>query len=252
MIIHQAARQVRLRLALDDVETALQWAKGDPRTFKRDITDSLPTYLREVQQVSLARVYLAQDEYDRVLAIFDRMRAQAQAAGRKAHVIELCLIKALALQAQGHTDAAIEALEQSLSLAAPEGYVRLFLEEGEPLATLLRQVAARGNAPDYANRLLEAFDVLEPRRARPTLPHPTRRPSSAESVTLVEPLTRRELHVLQLIHEGYSNQEIAEELVLALNTIKRHTSNIYSKLGVNSRTQALAQARQLGLLPSDA
>lgn len=127
------------------------------------------------------------------------------------------------------------ALERALSLAEPGGYVRVFADEGAPLAGLLRQAAVRGIAPEYVGRLLAAVRDTESQPA-------------AGSPGLIEPLSDRETEVLRLVAAGLSNQEIAGELVLAVSTVKWHINNLYGKLGVNSRTQALARARDLRLL----
>jgi LuxR family maltose regulon positive regulatory protein len=134
---------------------------------------------------------------------------------------------------------ALNALQSALSLAEPAGFVRIFVDEGQPMARLLYSAAARGIAPEYTGRLLSAFPDATP-EAKPQQPH----------AELIEPLTDREIEVLQLIAEGLSNREVAQKLFLSLSTVKVHTSNIYGKLGVHSRTQAVAQARALGILPS--
>ena len=184
----------------------------------------------------------------------------AEAAGAFLHVIEVCALQALALQALGDTSAALTSLERSLALAEPEGYVRTYLNEGAPMARLLREAASHGIHAQYANKLLSAFEVSEygrmgatptpPHSQTPTLPHPrTPTPPHPHTPKLLDPLTPRELDVLHLISQGLSNRDIADTLVIALNTVKRHTSSIYSKLGVKSRTQAIARARELGLIP---
>jgi LuxR family maltose regulon positive regulatory protein len=142
---------------------------------------------------------------------------------------------ALAFQAQGDVDRALSALERALSLAEPEGYVRTFIDEGEPMARLLRRALSQGIAPNYVARLLAALGE-EAELASPAME------------SLIEPLTERELDVLRLIVAGLSNPEIAEELVIAVSTVKSHINHIYSKLGVTSRTQAVARARELRLL----
>ena len=159
-------------------------------------------------------------------------------------VIELLILKALALDAQGETGRALEALRRALALAEPEGYVRIFLDEGPPMARLLYQAVERGIAPAYAGRLLAAFPAAEPRQADL---------SKAWDVEgeMVEPLSEREHEVLELIAEGLSNREVAQRLFISPRTVKRHTSNIYGKLGVHSRTQAVARARLVGILPHD-
>jgi LuxR family maltose regulon positive regulatory protein len=134
---------------------------------------------------------------------------------------------------------ALTALGHALSLAEPGGFVRVFVDEGQPMARLLYATAARGIAPQYTGKLLAAFPDAEP-AARPRQP----------KVQMIEPLSERELEVLQLIAEGLSNKEIAQQLVLSLPTVKWHTSNIYGKLAVRNRTQAVAKARTLGILPT--
>ncbi len=134
------------------------------------------------------------------------------------------------------------ALERALTMAEPEGYVRTFVDEGAPMAALLRRAASRGVAPVYVSKLLDALDAEAPMRRGPIGPaSPTARP-------LEEPLSEREREVLRLIAAGLSNRDIAQELVLATGTVRKHINNIFGKLNVRSRTQAAAQARELGLL----
>jgi LuxR family maltose regulon positive regulatory protein len=149
--------------------------------------------------------------------------------------VKILALQALAFQTQGDAEQALSALERALSLAEPEGYVRTFIDEGEPMARLLRLALSRGIAPDYVARLLAALGE-EAELAFPTME------------SLVEPLTERELDVLRLIVAGLSNPEIAEELFIAVSTVKSHVNHIYGKLGVTSRTQAVVKAQELGLL----
>jgi CubicO group peptidase (beta-lactamase class C family) len=142
----------------------------------------------------------------------------------------------------GNTTGAMDALERALALAEPGGFIRIFVDEGPPMAHLLHEAAARGIAPEYTRRLLAAFPVTTTE-----VPEPAN-PQLAES-DLIEPLSERELEVLALLAEGLTNREIASRLFLALNTVKAHTGNIYGKLNVHSRTQAIARAQALGLLP---
>ena len=135
------------------------------------------------------------------------------------------------------------ALERALSLAAPRGYIRIFVDEGPPMARLLYKAVTRGIAPEYACRLLAAFPVAEPEQAALI-------ETQVSNAALVEPLSKRELEVLQLIAEGLTNPEIADRLFLSLNTVKAHTRNIYGKLGVHNRTSAVVTARALGTLSS--
>ncbi len=149
-------------------------------------------------------------------------------------VIDIQALRALALS---DPDAALDALQQALNLAEPEGYVRLFLDLGEPMQALLKRVAARGIAPRYVSRLLAAFD-------------PSRQVASKTPQPLIEPLTDRELEVLHLLAEDLSNREIGERLFISLPTVKSHTRNIYGKLGVNDREEAVTRGQALGILPA--
>ncbi len=191
------------------------------------------------------------------------MKATAGPGERFGLLIEVCLLEALALQSQGAAcvPAALDSIERALDLAEPEGYTLLFLEEGPAVIPLLAAVVDHAGAPDrikrYAGRLLDAFrSGTAPETAAIAAPASPPIPdapvdhgahSSAEWPP-VEPLTERELEILRLIADGCTNQEIAGRLVVTLHTVKKHSSNIFGKLGVSSRTQAVARARQLGCL----
>jgi LuxR family maltose regulon positive regulatory protein len=250
MALHLAACQVRLRLCLGDVETAASWAAADPAVTGRELPETLPSYLRGVQRLSFARVALARGDAARALAVLDGLDAQALAAGRKAQAIEAGLLQALALQAEGHRPGALPALERSLSLAEPEGYLRLYLEAGPGVLPLLREAAAQEICPRYTGALLAAWDAqagepdAPPDESRSGTDRVPARPRGGQ----IDPLTPREQEVLHLICAGLSNREIAERLTVTLNTVKKHTSNLYDKLGVRSRTQAIARAQTLDLL----
>jgi LuxR family maltose regulon positive regulatory protein len=239
MVLHLASRQVQVRLWLGDEETAARWAEGDPETLSHEIPEALPIYLHEVRQISLARVHLGRRETGRALTTLAGLEKQALAAGRLAQAIEICLLKALARQAQGEAAAALESLERSLSWAEPEGYVRLFLEAGPDVIPLLRRASAQGTRRAYAGKLLTAFGLEGASAFSP--------PSSLSTQPLTEPLTPRELEVLRLICAGLSNRDIAEQLTVTLNTVKKHSSHVYGKLGVSSRAQAIVRARALDL-----
>ena len=133
------------------------------------------------------------------------------------------------------------AIEKALTLTEPEGFTRIFVDEGAPMARLLYETLSHEIAPDFIQRLLRTFPVEEPEKAGSSQPH-------LADFEIIEPLSERELEVLQLISEGLSNQEISSRLYLSLNTVKAHARNIYGKLGVNNRTQAGARARALGIL----
>ena len=155
-------------------------------------------------------------------------------------VIEILVLQALAHEAQGDIPAALVPLERALALAEPEAFIRIFVDEGRPMGRLLSEAAARGIMPDYTARLLAVFEAEERKgEVESHLP-------PAQSLT--EPLSQRELEVLRLIAQGLSNREISERLFLAVITVKGHNRNIFRKLQVRRRTEAIARARELGLL----
>jgi LuxR family maltose regulon positive regulatory protein len=190
----------------------------------------------ERKLVILARVLVAQNEWDKATRLIDRLVAVAETGKRWRLVIELLALRAFALDAQGRCDEALETLARALALAEPESYVRTFVDEGDQMAALLKRAASRGIAPDYVHELLAAF---EPDSL------PEKPPATA---TLIEPLSERELEVLRLLNGELSGPEIARELTIALSTLRFHTRNIYGKLGVHDRNQAVTRAEGLGLL----
>jgi LuxR family maltose regulon positive regulatory protein len=163
-------------------------------------------------------------------------------------MIEARSAQALIYQSQGKLECALEALEDALCLSEPESYVRSYADLGAPMAQLLHQAAARGIKPSYTTKLLAAFGTQAPRGALAPRSKAPRLGLSPPAQPLVEPLSPRELEVLELIAQGLSNREICERLFLALSTVKGHNRNLYGKLQVQSRTQAVARARELGLL----
>jgi LuxR family maltose regulon positive regulatory protein len=222
--------RVRLWLAQGNLAEASKWAEAN----RIDSTDELDA-AQEIEQISVVRVLLAQERPGEVLRLLAWLLEAAQAKGRMGSEVKLLVLRALALQVQGDLDGALSALEQALSLAEPEGYVRTFLDEGEPMARLLRHALSEGIAPNYAARLLADFGEEAPL-------------TSPAMDALVEPLTEREVDVLRLIVAGLSNAEIAEELVIAISTVKSHVNHIYGKLGAENRIQAAERARSLGLI----
>ena len=155
-------------------------------------------------------------------------------------VIEILVLQALAHEAQGDSPSALVPLDRALTLAEPEGYFRMFVDEGRPMAGLLSDAAARGITPDYTARLLAALEAEEQKGEDESNLPPTQ--------SLYEPMSQRELEVLRLIAQGLSNREISERLFLAVITVKGHNRNIFRKLQVRRRTEAVARARELGLL----
>ena len=241
------AWQARLMLARGEVAAAGHWA-----TERELGADDEPSYPRERDYLVLARLLIAEHAHDRALRLLERMRAQAAAQQRTGSVIELAALQTLALAASGDQPAALASLAEALILAAPEGYIRVFADEGAPMARLLGRLAAvqrTGQAApgdavplDYLDRLALAF---QPGSARPAL-RTTRRGSAVAEQA--EPLSARELEVLRLLAAGKSNQQIADELVVVRDTVKKHVGHILDKLGAANRTQAVARARALGLL----
>jgi LuxR family maltose regulon positive regulatory protein len=193
--------------------------------------------------ISQARVHLAQGNPSTALALLEPVRQQAAAKGWADERLRVLVLQAVAYRAYGELETAVQLLGEALALAGPGGFIRLFVDEGVPMAHLLSTAAARGMLPDYVGRLLAAWDA-EPQRSAGASPLR----AAASSLALDEPLSERELEILRLIAQGCSNREISARLFLAVDTIKGHNSNTYAKLGVQRRTEAVARARELGLL----
>ncbi|MFZ0547936.1 MAG: LuxR C-terminal-related transcriptional regulator [Candidatus Promineifilaceae bacterium] len=187
-----------------------------------------------------ARVLLAQGNTPGALALLEPLRQQIEAKGWHDERLRIMILQALVLQAHGEKDEAVQLLGDALALAEPGGFIRLFVDEGLPMAQLLSEAVARGIMPNYCGKLLAVFEA----EGQKIEPEPG--PSPAQS--LIDPLTDRELEILTLIAAGLKNKEIAEQLVISLNTVLYHIKNIYSKLGVNKRTLAIAKAKELNLL----
>jgi LuxR family transcriptional regulator, maltose regulon positive regulatory protein len=241
------AQRARLALAHGDVDAAVRWVQARGLGAEDD-----PGYPREREYLVLARVLLATQAPEPALGLLDRLHARATSQGRTRSVIEVRALQALARSAGGDQPGAQAALADALALAAPEGYLRVFADEGPPAAALLRELvgrrqerpAAADAVPrDYLARLVEAFE-----QAGLPVRLPVRR-GGVVVAGLVEPLSARELEVLRLLAAGAPNRAIAKQLVVTLDTVKRHVSNLFSKLEVANRTQAVARARELGLLP---
>jgi LuxR family maltose regulon positive regulatory protein len=281
-----ATAGIRLQLAQGDSRAADRWTgalekglnSGDPLRFEN-----------ELAHITLARVYRARKKQDKAIALLSRLEAKAQSGARTGRRIEILILKALVKQELGDPAPALAALAKSLALAEPEGYVRVFVDAGKPMRTLLARWSARADAGpsrEYAIHLLSQFDA-EPHGvtaaqektssaaapstgsgqaplashgvsvakapAEPPVVSAAKAPVEPPVVSVakapVEPLSPRELEVLHLIALGMTNKEIARQLVVAPGTVKAHTSSIYRKLDVANRTEAAARARQLGMLP---
>jgi len=228
-----AQAQVRLHLASGQVEAAMQCANGEGLPPASRPRPGLPNLVQEVWSVLQARVALAQERPADALALLDGLIPQAESAGRRARVIEGSLYEAMALHAL-HRDAH-EPFRRALAVGTPQGITRLLLEAGQPVYDLLAAYRTRlGELSGTAERLLNL------------LSGPAPVPSSLPA-ELVEPLTAREMDVLKLLCEGLSNQEIAAALYLSLSAVKKYTGNLYGKLGVASRAQAIIKAHELKL-----
>jgi LuxR family transcriptional regulator, maltose regulon positive regulatory protein len=225
-----AAAQVLILLRQGNLEAAAELAR----------THELP--------LSQIRVHLAQGDPSAALAVLVPFRRQVEAKGWADERLKVMVVEAVAHQAQGETDTAVQLLGEALALAEPGGCIRLFVDEGIPMAHLLSEAAAHGLMPDYTGKLLAAFPRAEDRELRTELATSLHSALSPQSSSLVEPLSQRELEVLQLIAQGHSNREISERLFLALDTVKGHNQKIFGKLHVQRRTEAVARARELGLL----
>jgi LuxR family maltose regulon positive regulatory protein len=238
--------QARLWIQQGDYRAALRWARE--RELENRIeagelekgSHTVPFLYAALEYMAYAEVCIAQDRPAEALAILSPLLQVTEAGGWTMFTIETLALESLAFQALGDADQALCCLECALSLAEPEGFVRVFVDKGQPMARLLYQAAERGIAPEYAGRLLTAFPTVELVSMAPS------RPSSE----MIEPLSERQHEVLLLIAEGLSNREIAQRLFLSLSTVKVHTYNLYGKLGVHSRTQAVAKAKALGILSS--
>jgi LuxR family maltose regulon positive regulatory protein len=233
LVIQALAYQARIWLAQGELVSARRWAHDYRRIGATE-------YIREFEDCTLARILLADNQPGEALALLNGMVSSAEGGGRRGSLIEILALRALARQALGEESAAVDDLARALDLAEPERYVRTFVDMGEPMAVLLRQAASRGFSPAYASKLLAA---IGDEGGRGLTPAPSR------TQPLVERLSDRELEVLQLLAEGLSNPEIGQRLFISLPTVKSHTRNIYGKLDVHSRKQAVAQARALGILP---
>lgn len=224
---------------------ARSWAREQGLSVEGDLS-----YLHEFEYITHARILLAQYQSDRedrllhdIITLLDRLLRAAEDGGRMGSVIEILILQALTCHMQGDIPAALVPLERALIIAEPEGYVRLFVDEGQPMAQLLSAALARGIRPDYTAKLLTHFEFEMPHGEETPL-----LPLSSASQRLIEPLSQRELEVLRLVAQGLSNQEISERLFIALVTVKVHNGKIFEKLHVRRRTEAVARARELGLL----
>ena len=229
------ATRARIWVRQGRTAAALAWARNEGLGVEDDLS-----YLREYEHVTLARALLGQHQVDGSLAqaalLLDRLLDEADAGHRTGSVIEILVLRTLAHQLRGDVPAALVALARALALAEPEGYSRMFLDEGVPMMALLRIAAEQGIAGAYVERLLA------------TASRPAEVRTNAQG--LIDPLSARELDVLRLLGGDLAGPEIADELVVSLHTVRTHSKNIYAKLGVNNRRAAVRRGEELGLTSS--
>ncbi|MCB0006662.1 MAG: hypothetical protein KDE04_09415, partial [Anaerolineales bacterium] len=229
--VQLAAWRARIWLRQEQVQAAAMWAE------QAELADRLALApLHDFDYGIYARLLLAVGDVDSAAELLARLLAAAESGGRQSKQIELRLLQALAWQAGGAFEQAQIVLAEALNLGEGDGFVRLFADEGEPVVPLLRRALARGSSPDYVRQLLDVCGS------------PLTAPVAIDQSALVEPLSEREMEVLAEIAAGFSNREIADRLYLSTHTVKVHTRNIYGKLDVHNRTQAVARSRELGLL----
>jgi LuxR family maltose regulon positive regulatory protein len=229
------ALRARVRVAQGELGEALGWARERGLSVADDLS-----YLREFEHITLARVLLAVYTAERAecsiqeaTRLLERLLRAAEEGQRTGSVIEILVLQALAHQALDDIPAALASLRRAVTLAEPEGYVRIFADEGPPMASLLRAFAKQGIARNYVRRLLAAVNKTED--------------GTPAGQGLIEPLSARELDVLRLLGTDLDGPDIARELIVSLNTVRTHTKNVYAKLGVNNRRAAVRRARELGL-----
>ena len=234
-----SAMKARIWVTQGRLIESLDWAR------ERNLSvDDAPGFLREFEHITLARIFIAQyrknrmdGSFNAVIRFLDRLLQAAEEGSRVGSVIEILVLQALAHQARGKITPALAPMERALTLAEPEGYVRLFADEGPPMDRLLQEALSHGIAPAYTRHLAASFLPVGMQTFKPV--------KSAQT----EQLSERELEVLRHIAEGLTNREIAERLYLSLNTVKVHTRNIFGKLDVKNRMQAVSKARELCILP---
>jgi LuxR family maltose regulon positive regulatory protein len=257
-----SALKARIWVAQGRLIEAQGWARERGLSVDDDLS-----YLREFEHITLARMLIAQYKSDRVddfirkaVELLERLLKAAEEGGRTGSMIEILVLQALAHQVQGNIPPALMSLERALTLAEPEGYVRIFVDEGESMRLLILdfRLLIEKESRDQARKLIGYIDRLLAAFARPaTIPQSKIDNLKSTMVEpefrqakdmLVEPLSERELEVLRLLRTDLNGPEIARECMVSLSTVRTHTQNIYSKLGVNNRRAAVRRAEELDLL----
>jgi LuxR family maltose regulon positive regulatory protein len=233
-----------LVLRQGDLKAAKHWVDEQAAIYRDELPRLVELDSQEVHTIQQftriwrvwARVMIVDGEPRRALALLDEILTDARGKGMKHKVIEVEMLRSLAFQAEGEIECAISCLQEALTLAEPEGYVSMFVNEGPAMARLLYTAAERGITPSFTSCLIAAFPAYQ------EMPQ-----QSVHGEPLIEPLSAREREVLQLLEEGLSNREVAERLIISLSTVKSHTASIFAKLDVHSRARAITRARGLGL-----
>jgi LuxR family maltose regulon positive regulatory protein len=237
------ACQVRLWLVQEEMQAADAWL--EEQQFADEIASVSPAsldYLSELDGISAARVFISRKEYSRAEKLLSALARAAESAGRIGRLIEILVLTCVAYHQRGDIEPAVAVLKDALRLAEPQGYVHVFVDEGGAVRDLLgRMERQAGRQGKYLGKLLAAFEDETTAQSAGEKDHPEPQP-------LDEPLSERELEVLQLICQGYSNREIAQKLVISIHTVKRHNYNIYAKLEVGNRAQAILRSQVLGLV----
>ena len=239
------AQRARLLLAQGDLAEAARFPQENGLG-----PDDEPNYAREPGHLALARILLAQDRPGQALALLDRLGAAAVAQGRVGSLIEIGALRALALAAGGEEAAAVAELAGALTLACPQGCVRVFADEGPPMTALLARLITAQRSGGAATEVpLGCLARLQRALGAQDVAPGAGRGSVMAVPGLVEQLTSRELEVLTMLAAGRSNQAIASQLVVTLDTVKKHVSHVLGKLGAANRTEAVSRARELSLIP---
>ncbi|NQT58612.1 MAG: helix-turn-helix transcriptional regulator [Bacteroidetes bacterium] len=237
-----SAMKARVWIRLGRLSEALHWADEQHLSC----SDSL-SFLHEFEHITFVRLLIAGDmnqiqvPVNEVIEFIDRLLKSAEEGRRVGSVIEILILQSIAFQKLGYQDQAVKVLQCALELAEPEGFFQIFIDEGSLMAGLLYKESILGMKSGYVQRLLEAFPAADTDRVCSF-------PVQDGQVNLFEALSRREIEVLELIEDGFSNEEVGERLYISLHTVKAHTRTIYTKLDVHSRTEAVARARTFGIL----
>ena len=236
---YSEAYRAKFEIAMGNTVAAERWAQSNDLT-----TDGDYEFHREIEYFALTRLLIVQKKFEEAYALAKRIFNIGQETGNKRAELESLILLSLILYGQGNAEQAFEYLLKAIVIAEPQGFIRIFVDEGPPMAKLLYDALSRKIELNYIQRLLAAFPVEKPEQT-------PRKQTPSHKSELIDPLSDRELEVLRLIAEGLSRPEIAAKLFLSKNTVKTHARNIYGKLGVNNQMQAVGKARGLGLLENE-